>query len=53
MVWTRGKSASVVEKTLREDAPEAERIWVLVTARENMSVEWAGGGQLELGFRVG
>ena len=31
----------VVEWTLRDEAPEAERIWVGVVAREKISVPWA------------
>jgi hypothetical protein len=31
-------SVEVVECTLMEEAPDAERIWVGVTAREKMSV---------------
>ena len=31
-----------MEKTLREEAPDADRIWVLVGAREKISVGWAG-----------
>jgi len=37
-VCARGISGEVVECTLMDDAPEAERIWVRVTAREKMSV---------------
>jgi hypothetical protein len=41
--WARGVSEEVVEYTFMAEAPEAERIWVGVTAREKMSVGWAAG----------
>ena len=41
-VWTSGMSGDVVEWTFMEDAPDAERICVGVTAREYMSVMCAG-----------
>jgi hypothetical protein len=44
-VCERGMSGEVVEWIFMEDAPEAERIWVGVTAREKMSVMWAVKGQ--------
>ena len=44
-------SEEAVEWIFMEDAPEAERIWVGVTAREKMSVMWAWGGQWEFGWR--
>ena len=42
MDWTSGKSASDVEWTLRDCPPDADRIWLSVTAREKMSTGWAG-----------
>ena len=37
-VCARGMSGEVVECTLMDEAPDAERIWVGVTAREKISV---------------
>jgi hypothetical protein len=37
-VCARGMSREVVECTLIDDAPDMDRIWVGVTAREKMSV---------------
>jgi hypothetical protein len=37
-VCSRGMSGEVVECTLIDEAPDAERIWVGVTAREKISV---------------
>ena len=37
-VCKSGASGEAVECTLMDEAPEAERIWVFVTAREKMSV---------------
>ncbi len=48
-VWAKGLEGVVVEWILIEEAPEAERIWVGVTAREKMSVMCAGEGQLDFG----
>jgi hypothetical protein len=42
-VCERGMSGEVVEWIFIEEAPEAERIWVGVTAREKMSVMCALG----------
>lgn len=38
------ESGEVVEWAFREEEPEAERICVGVTAKENMSVGWAAVG---------
>lgn len=45
-VWARGMSGEVVECIFMEEAPDAEMIWVGVTAMEKMSVMWAEGVSL-------
>ncbi len=43
-LWERGMSGEVVEWIFMEEAPDAEIIWVGVTAREKMSAMLAEGG---------
>ena len=44
-IWTVGKSEELVEFTLMEEAPDADRICVAVTAREYISMTWAANYQ--------
>lgn len=38
MDWTKGKSGSVVEWTLSDDAPEQDISWLEVKAKEKISM---------------
>jgi hypothetical protein len=44
MDCTNGKSASIVEWTFKQEAPEAESICFEVTAKEKISMECAAPG---------